>query len=55
VKKAKVIKGVGKGAGFNTISETVHFYKIAFINAQGHHQEGYVKKDDLIKVNEIPF
>lgn len=54
-KNTRVLKGVGKGTGFNTISETTYFFKIAYINEQGRNQEGYIRKEDLEKVAEIPF
>lgn len=54
-KKAKVLKGVSKGTGFNVISETTYYFKIAYLDKEGRNVEGFIKKDDLEKGTEIPF
>lgn len=55
LKKARILKGVGKGTGFNVISETTYFFKIAYLNPEGRNVEGYIKKEELEKSTEIPF
>lgn len=55
LKKPKVLKGVSKGTGFNAISETTYFIKVAFTDEQGRTQTGFVKKDILEKSTAIPF
>lgn len=55
LKKSKVLKGVSKGTGFNVISETTYFFKIAYLNEEGRNIEGFIKKEELEKSTEIPF
>lgn len=53
--KSKIIYKVPKGFGFNTISETVHFYKVAYTDSTGHSGAGFVRKKFLKKNEEIMF
>lgn len=55
LKKSKILKGVSKGTGFNVITETTYFFKIAYLNEEGRNIEGYIKKEELEKSTEIPF
>lgn len=51
--KAKVLKGVGTKTGFNTIGETTYHYKVTFTDEDGKSREGYIKKEDLEKSEEM--
>ncbi len=51
--KAKVLKGVGANTGFNGIGETTYHIKVAFTNEEGKNREGYIKKEDLEKREEM--
>ncbi len=51
--KSKIIYTVPKGFGFNTISETVHFYKVAYTDSTGRSGSGFVRKKFLEKSDEL--
>lgn len=53
--KAKILYRVSEGFGFNTISETVHYMKVAFTDSLGHSDVGYVKKSVLKKDDGVKF
>lgn len=51
--KSKVLYKVPKGFGFNTISETVYFYKVSYTDSTGRSGAGFVSKKFLKKSEDL--
>ncbi len=47
--KSKVLHGVSAGTGFNGISETTYYIKVAFTDRKGNSKSGYINKKLLQK------
>jgi hypothetical protein len=52
-KNAKVLFGVGKDKGFNTLEETTFYIKVNFIDQNNNSKIGYIEKVYLRKNDEL--